>query len=340
MNLISGRQLVVSELDQYNIKLDPKELSNTAVYYCSLDGSGNRVTARLTLFDSANGYLKPIAGGFEGSEVPYQFYLINPDAPAAPANPLGTYTIGADGKAANVIVTNAELQASDQVEFITTLVENTEVAHEDETCLVVPLFIEVNKVFISEKPIRVSQEGSYLPLIDNSPIYKTTVKPNVPFTIENAPSLGFKNNYTYTGAVSNPTGTTIKYGLVTDLEIIEFPYILGGSENIYRCYYNVNIGSPIFGNPIPPTRFVTVQTNPAYTSSTHSASIESGLSDNWMFEREDFPTENAIFTVTFNTSAINDYVNLRVGETPLDIALEGNNNIFLKVNSGLISQPQ
>jgi len=59
-----------------------------------------------------------------------------------------------------------------------------------------------------------------------------------------------------------------------------------------------------------------------------------------MFEREDFPTENAIFTVTFNTSAINDYVNLRVGETPLDIALEGNNNIFLKVNSGLISQPQ
>lgn len=328
MHLITGRQLIVTELDQYVVKLDPLDI---LAYYCSIDGSGFRITSRLTLFDNADGYLD---NTLANSPDPYRFYLV--DTPA-PALPLGTYEIGPDGRATNVIVTDATLFASDQVEFIKTLVENCIVSFEDELCLKVPLYIVINKVFNTEKPIKLKQNGVYIPLIDQSPVYRAFVQPNVPFTIETVANGFVRDTYNYTGTVSNPAGTTLKYGLITDLQIVD---VYDEIHLDRECHYRIELSELMFGSPIQPNRFTATQTNPEYSAITFPVPIQSGDSFSQMFAFAPITGETPTFTITFNNAVTNDYVNLTSGGNPLEIARESNNNLFLKVTAGIESQPE
>lgn len=327
MHLITGRQLIITELDQYVVKLDPLDLE---AYYCKIDGSGFRITSRLTLFDNADGYLD---GTLSNSEIPYIFYLNGTDVPD---HPLGTYDIGPDGRATNVVVTNLDLLASDQVEFIKTLVENCIVSFEDPLCLqtTVNLTILVNKPFGANKPIRVRQSGATIPLTDWSPTYIAAVVPGVPFTIETIGNGLVPNIYNYTGTIYEDT--SIKYGLITDLRIIDKEYT---SQSGRACFYRVDMSPTDFGSSIIISAGQVSQTNINYGGECRTGDVVGGIGNMAFFNFFKEIGQTPTFTIEFNNPITNDFVNLVSGGSPLIITTRGNYNLFLNTIEGLQSLP-
>jgi hypothetical protein len=310
---ITGSQLIASVTAAYQL------IAENAYNQCDLLELGWRKKNRLLLQDNAGNNLD---SNLDFTTDYYYFYLDGTTIPSGiNIHVLGTYDIHPDTQlGTNVTIVDTTLRNQDYFE---TLINNTVINVEDPTCSVVTLTINVNRTFGSEIPIIVTNNGgTCAPTTIGATTYEYTVLSSTDFTIVPNPILPIIDDYYHTGNIS--TDTTVDFGIITKIEVSEFP---GSGVDEYDCKYKIAVVAEVdFGNPIAIGYFNTTQTN-----GTYPAASDVEIYPNDVMYTYTKTTGVPSFDITFNSLvAISTYINLLNNTYSYGGTLGTDNTLFIE----------
>jgi hypothetical protein len=208
--------------------------------------------------------------------------------------------------------------------YIESLVQSTQIRVYDPSCILVPLTINVNKLFGLTNPLIVTQSGVAvlgIPSGTNQFIYQ--IRATIDFTISNNPLVtGVYANHNLTDSTIVPL--EINFGIVSQV-ILKRSIV--GAQTMDR--YNVNMSPVAFGTSVGNNYFSITQTNSSFIGGTIvEVPIVGGDSQIFFqYKAAEHPGEGVpSYLMYFPISANTTYDNL----SGVDVVSISQGNLFLK----------